>query len=40
MRNWLAAVVASGCSALAAAAAQAQTYPAKPVSIIEPGARR
>jgi tripartite-type tricarboxylate transporter receptor subunit TctC len=38
MRNWLAAVVASGCSALAAAAAQAQTYPAKPVSIIVPAA--
>src|SRR5215203_3721873 len=38
MRTWLAGLVALGCLAPAATAAQAQTYPAKPVTIVVPAA--
>ena len=38
MRTWLAGLAALGCLALAAAAAQAQTYPAKPITIVVPAA--
>ena len=38
MRTWLAGLVALGCLVPAATAAQAQTYPAKPVTIVVPAA--
>jgi tripartite-type tricarboxylate transporter receptor subunit TctC len=38
MRTWLAGLVALGCLAPAATAAQAQTYPAKPITIVVPAA--
>src|SRR5712692_77918 len=38
MRNWLAALAVLGCLASVATAAQAQTYPAKPITIVVPAA--
>src|SRR5712692_6420895 len=38
MRNWLAALAVLGCLASVATAAQAQTYPAKPITLVVPAA--
>ncbi len=38
MRTWLAGLAALGCLAPAATAVQAQTYPAKPITIVVPAA--